>query len=104
VETHLRHLHEAAALDPLEVRTQVLGADEKRLQLFHAMSNARTGDLLATGEHLLLHVDTRVGRTCPWVEPVAGRVAAAAEAHAALPVPEGAGRAVEALRSQQGDA
>ena len=99
VETHLRHLHEIAALEPLEVRTQVLGADEKRLHLFHTMSHARTGATLATGEHLLLHVDTDAGRTCPWAEPVAGRVAAAAAAHAALPPPEGAGRAIAQLRA-----
>ncbi len=99
VETHLRHLREVSALEPLEVRTQVLGADDKRLHLFHTLSHARTGDTLATGEHLLLHVDTGAGRSCPWVEPVAGAVAAAAEAHAALPVPEGAGRAIASLRA-----
>jgi carnitine 3-dehydrogenase len=64
------------------------------------MSHARTGEALATGEHLLLHVDTRAGRTSPWIEPVAGRVGAAAEAHASLPLPEGAGRAIRALRAE----
>jgi hypothetical protein len=34
----------------------------------------------------------------PWIEPVAGRIAGAAAAHAALSVPEGAGRAI-ALRN-----
>ena len=97
VETHLRHLREAAALEPLEVRTQVLGADEKRLHLFHVMSHVRTGDTLATAEHLLLHVDTAAGRASPWVEPLAGRVAEAAALHAELPVPDGAGRAVVRL-------
>lgn len=99
VETHLRHLHEAAALEPLQVVTQVLGADEKRLHLFHTMTHAHTGDTLATGEHLLLHVDTAAGHAAPWVEPLAGRVPYAAAAHAALPVPEGAGRAIARLRA-----
>lgn len=99
VETHLRHLREVAALEPLQVRTQVLGSDEKRLHLFHTLSHGRTGDTLATGEHLLLHVDTRAGRASPWLEPVAARVVAAAEAHAALPLPEGAGRSIVALRA-----
>lgn len=97
VETHLRHLREVAGLEPLQVVTQVLGADEKRLHLFHTMVHAQNGETLATGEHLLLHVDAAAGRACPWIEPVAGRVADAAAAHVALPVPEGAGRAV-ALR------
>jgi carnitine 3-dehydrogenase len=98
VETHLRHLREVAGLEPLRVLTQVLGADEKRLHLFHTMLHARSGETLATGEHLLLHVDTAAGRVGPWIEPVAGRIAGAAAGHAALPVPEGAGRAI-ALRN-----
>jgi carnitine 3-dehydrogenase len=92
VETHLRHLHEVAGLEPLAVVTQVLGADEKRLHLFHELAHARTGRTLATGEHLLLHVDTHKRHASPWREPVAGRVAAAAAAHAGLPAPDGAGR------------
>ena len=99
VETHIRHLHEVAGLEPLQVSTQVLGADEKRLHLFHTMSNGRTGETLATGEHMLLHVDTEAGRTCAWVEPVARRVALAAAAHAELRRPEGAGSAIGLDRS-----
>jgi carnitine 3-dehydrogenase len=100
VETHLRHLHEVVALEPIRVETQVLGADEKRLQLFHTMTHAQGGEALATAEHLLLHVDTKAGRACPWVEPVAARVAEAAEAHAALPRPEGVGRSIVPLGAQ----
>jgi carnitine 3-dehydrogenase len=99
VETHLRHLREIGGLEPLEIVTQVLGADEKRLQLFHTMSHSRSGETLATSEHLLLHVDTGAGRACRWVEPLANRIAAAAAAHAALPVPEGAGRAIARLQA-----
>jgi carnitine 3-dehydrogenase / betainyl-CoA thioesterase len=94
VEGHIRYLHEAAALEAIAVETQVLAADEKRLHLFHSMTNMETGALLATGEYMLLHVDTAAGRTSAWQEPVAARVAAAAAAHAPLPRPEGAGRAV----------
>jgi carnitine 3-dehydrogenase len=99
VETHLRHLHEVAALEPLRVVTQVLGADEKRLHLFHTMTHAQSEVLLATSEHLLLHVDTNAGRAVPWVEPVVARVAEAAAAHSALALPEGATRAIALLRA-----
>jgi carnitine 3-dehydrogenase len=98
VETHLRHLHEIAALEPIRVATQILGADEKRLHLFHVMTHGEGGELLATGEHLLLHVDTDAGRACPWVAPVATHVAEAAAAHASLPLPEGVGRSIASLR------
>lgn len=98
VETHLRHLREVAGLEPLQVVTQVLGADEKRLHLFHTMAHAESGETLATGEQLLVHVDTGAGRACPWLEPVAGRVLAAAAAHAGLPTPDGVGRAIALQR------
>ena len=98
VETHIRHLHEVAGLEPLRVSTQVLAADEKRVRLFHTLTHGATGETLATGEHLLLHVDTARGRVTPWLEPVAGRVAAAAAAHAALPEPDGAGRGISMRR------
>jgi carnitine 3-dehydrogenase len=94
VETHLRHLHEIGELEPFAVETQVLGSDEKRLHLFHAMTHAASGELLATGEHMLLHVDTQAGRASPWREPVALRVAEAAAAHADLERPAAAGRAI----------
>jgi carnitine 3-dehydrogenase len=99
VETHLRHLHEVAALERLEVLTQVVGADDKRLHLFHTMRRPREGDTAATAEHLLLHVDTTAARATPWREPLATRVAAAAHAHVGLSLPDGAGRAVTLARS-----
>jgi carnitine 3-dehydrogenase len=94
VETHIRHLREVAGLEPIVVETQILGADEKRLHLFHTMSQGETGEALATGEHMLLHVDAEAGRTTPWQEPVSTRLAEAARAHAHLDRPEGTGRAV----------
>jgi carnitine 3-dehydrogenase len=95
VESHIRYLHEASAFAPLHVTTQVLGSDEKRLHLFHVLTNPQSGQTLATGEYMLLHVATDTGRVCPWEEPVATRLAEAAAAHAQLPTPDGAGRAVQ---------
>ena len=94
VETHIRYLREAAAFDPYAVETRVLDADEKRLRIFHELLRTPSGETLATGEHLLLHVDTAASKVVPWREPLAARVRGAADAHAALPRPEGAGRAV----------
>jgi carnitine 3-dehydrogenase len=94
VEGHIRYLQEASALEPLVVDTQVLGADAKRLHVFHTLRHGRSEDALATGEYMLLHVDTAAGRTCPWAEPLASRIAAAAAAHAHLAAPDGVGRAI----------
>ena len=93
VETHLRHLGEARAEETVLVATQVLGADEKRLHLFHRIM--RDGELLATAEQMLLHVDSAQGRASPAPPDVLSRVHALSAAHSSLAPPEGVGRRIE---------
>ena len=54
-ETRIRHRAEAKAGTPLFSETEILGYDEKRLHLHHSLYDA-SGTLLATGEHLSIHV------------------------------------------------
>jgi len=96
VETHLSHLREASAGDGLDVTTQVLGFDEKRLHLFHQLHRSGDDVLLATAEQMLLHVDTTAGRARPARPEIRTRIAELAAAHAGLPKPERAGRAIAA--------
>ncbi|MEL6913466.1 MAG: carnitine 3-dehydrogenase [Pseudomonadota bacterium] len=91
-ETHIRHLDEVHAGVTITITTQVLAGAGKKMHLWHEM---RAGDrLLATGEHMLIHVSLETRRASVPSEAVAARLAAYAEDHAALPRPEGAGRAV----------
>ena len=92
VETHINYLQEASLGDPLRFTTQVLGVDAKRLHFFHAMYHAESGELLCTTEQMLLHVDNGAGRTAPILPGPAAALAAIAEAHADLPVPDQVGR------------
>ena len=85
VETHLNHLREASLGEPLRVTTQVLGSDAKRLHIFHTMY--RDGEMLCTGEQMLVHVDTAAGRSAPVLGGPAAAVAAVTAAHASMPVP-----------------
>lgn len=94
VESHIRHLGEATIGQSLLTTTQVIAADDKRLHVFHRMFDAATGSLLATGEHMLLHVDTKAGRSVPAPPEVRSKVAALAGLHAGLPRPDGVGRHV----------
>ncbi len=94
VETHLSHLGQALVDERLHVTTQVLGFDEKRLHVFHSLYRSSDGELLATAEQMLLHVDTTEGRASPARPDVLGRIASIAEAHASLPRPERAGRRI----------
>lgn len=95
-ETHIRHLDEVRAGAPVTVHTRVLAGAGKKMHLWHEMrSGAR---LLATGEHMLLHVDLATRRASPPPPAIAGPLKRLAEAQAAQPWPEGAGRAVGAPR------
>ena len=94
VETHLSHLGQARAEERLHTTTQILGHDEKRLHLFHSLHRTADDALLATAEQMLLHVDTESDRVRPASPELLDRVGRIAEAHAALPRPERAGRAV----------
>ena len=93
-ETHLFHLGQARAGDRLHVETTLLGHDEKRLHLFHALHRSDDDALVATAEQMLLHVDTAAERAAPARPEVLARLARIAEAHAGLPRPERAGRAI----------
>ncbi|MDJ1134963.1 thioesterase family protein [Streptomyces iconiensis] len=92
VETHLHHLREAAEGDPLALTLRVLGHDAKRVHVFHEMRHAGSGQLLATAEQLLLHVDMEEGRARPLPDELTRRLDAIRRAHSRLPVPESVGR------------
>ncbi|MDO5631598.1 MAG: carnitine 3-dehydrogenase [Paracoccus sp. (in: a-proteobacteria)] len=64
VETHIRHLAEVGAGERLTVETRLLGHDAKRFRLHHRILRADGGEA-ATGEHMLLHVDSTAGRAVP---------------------------------------
>jgi carnitine 3-dehydrogenase len=94
VETHMMHRREVAAGEKIHVTTQILGLDEKRLQLFHSLYRSRDELLLATGEQMLLHVNTRESRACPVRDEIRPRLQRLANAHRGLPRPAAAGRGI----------
>ncbi len=94
LETHVVYLQEVSQGEALRIETQLLEHDEKRYRLFHSMYHGRGGDVLATGEHMLLHVDMAGPKSTPFPPEIAERLAAIQAAHAELPVPEQAGRAI----------
>jgi acyl-CoA thioester hydrolase len=91
-ETHLHHRAEAAEGEPLVMTLQVLDLDRRRLHLFHEMRHGDTGQLVASAEQLLVHVDMAAGRSSEMPDELYERVAAIQQAHAALPQPEVVGR------------
>src|SRR5829696_9066240 len=94
VETHMSHLGQARAEERLHTTTQLLGHDAKRLHVFHSLYRSDDGALLATAEQMLLHVDTRTQRAAPAAPELLERIERLARAHARLPRPDRAGRAI----------
>jgi len=93
-ESHMSFLSQANAEEQVEVSTQVLSSDEKRLHLYHRLIRADGGEAIAESEALLLHVDSRRGRATAAEPDVLRRVALVSDAHSRLPRPERAGRRI----------
>ena len=91
-ETHIRHLGEAKLGDRLTGTIQIISADEKRFRSFVRIMKGE--ECVATIEQLCLHVNMAEGKSAPASAEVWAKLKAIADAHAALPLPEGAGRAV----------
>ena len=94
VETHIRHLDEVKAGERMKVETQVIAGKGKKLHLFHSLYGGDDARLAATVETFLLHVDLSTRASAPPTAEVEAKLVAFAEAHAALPAPDGLGRAI----------
>ncbi len=99
VETHIMHKDEAHAGDPVAVTIQLLAADAKRMHIFQTATREVDGVVVATGEQMLLHVDTKAGRACPSEGEMRERLLRIAAAQAGLPRPTDVGRHVGERRS-----
>ncbi|HTI01473.1 MAG TPA: carnitine 3-dehydrogenase [Acidisoma sp.] len=93
VESHIRHLDEMKLGDGFFTTTQILSHDEKRLRLYHRVLR-NDGTEVATGEQMLLHVDTRAHRATEAAAEVQAKLGDLATAQAGLPWPAEAGRAI----------
>lgn len=98
LEIHLNYVQEVHEGVAVEVRTQILGVDAKRVHLFHRLHRQDDGTLLATNEQMLANIDASnpaTGpKTAPFVPAVAALLVPLAQSHASLPRPANAGRSI----------
>lgn len=87
VECHISYQREASVGDPVNVTTQLLGHDQKRIHYFHTMEHAEKGYQMATLEQLAVHVDLGQRKVIPMPEEQQRLLADMSIAHSALPVP-----------------
>ena len=90
VESHINFVGQAKLGDYLHATVQLLSHDVKRLHLYFTVECG--GMLVATAEHMMLHVDTRVGKACAAPQTIIDRVSEIAQYHQRLPMPNNAGR------------
>ena len=95
LEAHINFLHEVKLGEPVEVRTQIIGHDGKRVQLYHGLYKA-DGDIeLAASEQMLLHVDLAAGpKSAPFSEVSLQALRLLSEAQFDQPNPKYVGRII----------
>jgi acyl-CoA thioester hydrolase len=93
-EAHVRYLREIHAGDPVRVTLQLIDFDAKRLHYFMQLFHATEGFVSATLEAMSLHVDMSQRKVTPFPDAIRKRLDLMKTAHALLPKPEAAGRAV----------
>ena len=91
-ETHIRHIDEVHAGKVIRVETYCAEGAGKKMHLFHQMFESER--LLATGEHMLIHVSLETRKASVPSAQVAENLERIATAHRALERPEGLGRSV----------
>lgn len=94
LESHINYLLEVKQDKAIEVRTQILGSDAKRLQIYQTLYLAGTDTLLAASEQMLLNVDMAGPRAAAFAPAVMAKVQALTQAHRALLRPKYAGRTI----------
>lgn len=92
VETHINYYQEVAQGEPLRFTTQLLGLDSKRLHFFHHMYHGKSGNLLATTEQMLLHVDMNASTAAPIQPQVLDVLKQIWQTHQHMPAPKQQGR------------
>jgi acyl-CoA thioester hydrolase len=94
LEAHLNFLLEVRVETAVEVHTQILGADQKRVQVFHTLLRSDNAAVLATTELMLCNIDTTGSRAAAFAPSVASRLAPVVQAHRLWPRPPQAGRSI----------
>ncbi len=98
LEVHLNYVKEVHEGVAIEVRTQILGIDAKRVHVFNTLHRQDDGTLLATNEQMLSNIDhsdpAKGPRTAAFAPSVAAVLLPLAQKHAALPRPANAGRSI----------
>ncbi|MEO8492607.1 MULTISPECIES: thioesterase family protein [unclassified Pseudomonas] len=94
LELHLNYLHEVKLDAEVEVHTQLIAHDAKRLHLYHSLHRVGHAKVLAGNEQLLTHVDLAGPRSVPFTEATLEKLTAISAEQADLSRPALLGRVI----------
>lgn len=94
LETHIRYLAQAYEGQPLAVEVRLVDHDAKRLHVMMTLREATEGTALATGELMLMGIDTTTERPAPFPDQIGAKVDDLYRAHGYDEWPADAGRAI----------
>ena len=99
LECHLNFLAEVKEGELVEVRTQLLAHDAKRLHIHHGLYRPGEEASLAESEQMLMNIDSAAGRAAPFDVQVAERVTHLAAEQQNLKRPACVGRVIGLRRA-----
>lgn len=94
VEGHQRNLRECRVGTPIRVYTEMIGYDALRLHIYQYTVDTSRDIVLATGEHMMLHVDTHRRKATPIGDYMRGCLQSASEKWPPLVRPKGLSRKI----------
>lgn len=94
LECHLNFLAEVKLGVEVQVRSQLLGHDRKRLHIHHLIERCDDGQTVAESEQMLMNIDTATGCSAPFDGQVAERINRLAELQQAAPRSAYVGRVI----------
>lgn len=99
VESHISYEQEVEEEAPLLIKSRLLGADKKRLHIFHEMFHEVEGYRAATIEIMALHVDMKTRKTANFMGILEDKLAKWGEESLKEGWPTEAGRIIKRLGS-----
>ena len=94
LEIHVNYFRELCLGDPIRIDCQLLDFDSKRVHYFLRMFNAEKHYIAATSEQIIIHVDLKTRRSCPFPEDVRLLTGQLMDEHQRLPWPEECGHTI----------
>ncbi|MGE7991730.1 thioesterase family protein [Pseudomonas sp. NPDC089554] len=94
LEAHINYLSETHLGEQVQVFTQLLDHDSKRLHIVHHLYRPADAQLLAVSEQMLMNIAANTGRGAKFAGAVEVRIAPLFQAHRELPRPGYCGRVI----------